>query len=175
LDSVCINRSNNNSLWIKDPWLVEKQSDSAQLPINFLAFYPSPEKIQASNQAYLDYSEFRSDLFSVGIFGLQFLNMNFRDDLYAYKKFVDRHKLNESLSHVTNDRLRKGLEILLHESPEERYKIYQYWEIVCTKVYRINNFRFHAVQPQPFCQPVKNQTFLHSSNVRLVPSEVNTR
>jgi hypothetical protein len=91
--------------------------------------------------------------------------MNFRDDLYVFKKFVDRQKVNESLNHVTNTRLRKGLEILLHETPEERYKIYQYWDIICTKVYRINNFQFNAVPP--FNPPIKNQPILQGSNVRL--------
>jgi hypothetical protein len=39
--------------------------------------------------------------------------MNFRDDLYVHKRFVDRQKVGESLITVQNGRLRGGLGILL--------------------------------------------------------------
>jgi|694.fasta_scaffold40240_5 hypothetical protein len=61
----------------------------------------------------IDFDEYRSTLFSVGIFGLQFLKMNFRDDLYVHKRFVDRQKVNESLNAIQNARLRDGLAIML--------------------------------------------------------------
>lgn len=141
LESVCIDQYNNNNLWIKDPWLVEKQNDSGQLPINFLASYPSPEKIQASNYSNIDFNEYKSDLFSIGIFGLQFLNMNYRDDLYVHKKFVDRQRLGESLSTINNPRLRGGMGILLSQDPDQRSKIFRYWQIQCSKTYRIKSIR----------------------------------
>lgn len=53
----------------------------------------------------------------MGIFGLQFLNMNFRDDLYVHKKFVDRQKVGDSLNGIQNGRLRGGLGMLLSEDP----------------------------------------------------------
>jgi hypothetical protein len=48
-----------NKMWVKDPWLSEKQGEkgeSQQGPVNYLTFYPSPEKIEASNNAYMDYN-----------------------------------------------------------------------------------------------------------------------
>lgn len=63
--------------------------------------------------------------------------MNFRDDLYVHKKFVDRLKLGETLNTIQNGRLRGGLGILLSEDPNERCKIYQYWDIACNKSYQI--------------------------------------
>lgn len=56
LDSVCVDRRNGNGLWMKDPWLVDKENDNSQLPVNFLASYPSPEKILASNHSNMDYN-----------------------------------------------------------------------------------------------------------------------
>lgn len=114
LESLIISNI-NNSLQLKDPWLLEKQNkiNNIEQPINFLASYPSPEKIIASNQTNYDYDEFKSDLFSIGVFGLQFLNMNYRDDLYFQKKFVDRAKLYHNLAQIQNGRLRGGLGILL--------------------------------------------------------------
>lgn len=43
--------------------------------------------------------------------------MNFRDDLYVHKKFVDRQKLGEALNSIQNGRFRGGLGILLSEDP----------------------------------------------------------
>jgi len=43
--------------------------------------------------------------------------MNFRDDIYAHRKFVDRQKLAESLNSIKNGRLRSGLGVLLSEDP----------------------------------------------------------
>lgn len=63
--------------------------------------------------------------------------MNFRDDLYVHKKFVDRLKLGETLNVIQNGRFRGGLGILLSEDPNERSKIYQYWNIFCNKSYHI--------------------------------------
>lgn len=66
--------------------------------------------------------------------------MNFRDDLYVHKKFVDRQKLGEALNSIQNGRFRGGLGILLSEDPNERFKIYQYWGVNCNKSYRISKF-----------------------------------
>lgn len=43
--------------------------------------------------------------------------MNFRDDLYAQKKFVDRQRVNQSLNSIQDGRLRGGIGILLSEDP----------------------------------------------------------
>lgn len=135
MDSLCIDREKQNHIWLKDPWLIEKSSDSSNLPVNFLASYPSPEKIQASNLAHADYNEFKSDLFTAGVLGLQLHAMNFRDDLYSQKRFVDRVKLNHSLALVREERLRGGLAILLNENPDHRLQIFQYWDIQCGRDY----------------------------------------
>lgn len=89
--------------------------------------------------------------------------MNFRDDLYAHKKFVDRQRVNESLNVIQNGRLRGGLGILLSEDPEMRYKIYQYWDILCTKIYRINSS--YANNLQVANTQIKNTPYLQNLNV----------
>jgi len=43
--------------------------------------------------------------------------MNFRDDLYLHKKYVDRMRVNESLNLIKDARLRGGINILLSEDP----------------------------------------------------------
>lgn len=50
--------------------------------------------------------------------------MNFRDDIYAHKKFVDRQKIGESLSTINYNKLKDGIGILLNENASERLKIY---------------------------------------------------
>lgn len=64
--------------------------------------------------------------------------MNYRDDLYIQKKFVDRCKVYQNLSQIQNGRLRDGLAILLSEDPNQRANIYQYWDIRCDKQYKLN-------------------------------------
>ena len=64
--------------------------------------------------------------------------MNYRDDLYFQKKFVDRSKVYQNLSQIQNGRLRDGLAILLSEDPNQRANIYQYWDIRCDKQYKLN-------------------------------------
>lgn len=44
--------------------------------------------------------------------------MNYRDDLYVHKKFVDRQRVGESLNAINNPRLRGGIGILLNEDPD---------------------------------------------------------
>ena len=62
--------------------------------------------------------------------GLELISMNFRDDVYATKKYVDRQRIMEQLNTVKDMRLRSGLEILLSENPLEREKIYGFWRIL---------------------------------------------
>jgi hypothetical protein len=56
--------------------------------------------------------------------GLELASMNFRDDVYITKKYVDRQRIMEQIACVREMRLRSGLEILLSENPQEREKIY---------------------------------------------------
>ena len=118
-----------------DPWVVDKNNEGSKPPVNFLATYPSPQKIQSSNQVSMVFDEYRSDLFTVGIFGLQLHSMNFQDQIYAPKRHVDRQKINEGLSRIRQERIRGGLAILLSENPEDRLLIYQYWNVLCSKKY----------------------------------------
>ena len=54
----------------------------------------------SSNQATMSYDEYKSDLFTIGVFGLQLYSMSFQDELYMQKRFVDRAKINQSLSQI---------------------------------------------------------------------------
>lgn len=65
--------------------------------------------------------------------------MNFQDDLYLQKKFVDRQKITHLLSQIREGRLRGGLAILLNENPDNRLQIYQYWDILCSKEYFLDD------------------------------------
>lgn len=70
--------------------------------------------------------------------GLELASMNFRDDVYATKKYVDRQRIMEQLGGVREMRLRSGLEILLSESPQEREKIYGFWGIDFGQEYQLS-------------------------------------
>lgn len=79
---------------------------------------------------------------------------------------------------IQNSRLRGGIGILLSEDPEERMKIYRYWDIQCHKNYKINSSQISNLQssnvqriyarPQEQIYPVQ-----HSYNQINIPSYSN--
>ena len=63
--------------------------------------------------------------------GLELVSMNFKDDMYVMKKYIDRNKIMEQLNAIKESKLRSGVEILLNENPNERENIYNFWNIRC--------------------------------------------
>lgn len=100
-------------MYLKDPWLSARAGETGQHSLNFLTSYPSPEKLQAANSFSSTYDEFKSDLFTVGMIGLELFSMNFKDDMYVMKKYIDRNRIVEQLGMIKDGKLRSGLEILL--------------------------------------------------------------
>ena len=70
--------------------------------------------------------------------GLELVSMNFKDDIYVTKKYIDRNKIREQLNMIKESKLRSGLEILLSENPNERENIYHFWNIKCENEYYLN-------------------------------------
>ena len=47
--------------------------------------------------------------------------------------------MHNKLNHIHDIQLKRGLEILLSEEPEDRKQIYRYWGIICDKNYYLNS------------------------------------
>lgn len=71
-------------MYVRDPWLTV--SDMSKSKANIHLSYPSLEKLKT---LYVDknyvYDEYFSELFSIGMYGLQLFHMDFVDGIYRSK------------------------------------------------------------------------------------------
>jgi hypothetical protein len=104
---------------VKDPWLVSKSSSTHIDNLSqILKGYPSPEKLNIANNSKLsNYDEFASNLFSVGVIGLEVHNLQSLDNLYLKKKEVNFEEVRSQVSKFKDEKLRRGLGCLLNVSP----------------------------------------------------------
>jgi hypothetical protein len=127
-------------LYLRDPWLAGEQSSHADPLTSLLLHYPSPEKLRAAHSSKCDdYKEFLSNLFSVGAIALELKRLEFADGIYLKKREVNYEEVRGRIAEVADERLRKGLECLMNDNPNERKKIYQLWGI--------ENREEHYLQP----------------------------
>jgi len=87
--------------------------------------YPSPEKLSTAYGSKLNtYDEFSSNLFSVGVIGLEIYYLEFVESIYSKKKDVNLEEVRSRVKKFKDEKLRRGVECLLNVNPSERKKIY---------------------------------------------------
>ena len=84
--------------------------------------------------------------------------MNFRDDIYEHKKFIDFKIINEHIRKIRNSRIREGLSLLLSDNIFQRNQIIGLWGINCHNRYCLNDL-VSAEYISQIKMP-KQQTFL---------------
>lgn len=97
----------NNVVKLSDPWL--KTSNLEELPSYHI--YASPEKLDVMSNSEVSYDWYLSDLFSLGILGLEAYCLEFMNNLYENKTLnleLLNHRI-ESIKYPKFKQLVKGL------------------------------------------------------------------
>lgn len=61
--------------------------------------------------------------------------MDFRDDIYTHKKYVDFGIIKNHLRKIRNPKMKEGLSLLLSDNIFERNQILECWKVNCCRQY----------------------------------------
>jgi hypothetical protein len=75
------------------------------------------------------YSEFLSNLWSVGVISLELKRLDFADSIYTKKREINHEEIARLVGEFRDPKLRLGVEILLSMDPNERKQIFSVWGI----------------------------------------------